>query len=41
MALAIGIELTDVIVDGGADDLFKFIDTLMNRPALLVDMEQS
>ena len=76
MALAVGIELTDVIVDGGADDdidrriisdfcqtldeteavmvvvnnifafttdpddLFKFIDTLMNRPVLLVDMEQ-
>jgi len=77
MALAIGIELTDVIVDGGAnedidrgsitdfcqtldktgavvvfvdnifsfttepDDLFKFIDTLMNRPVLLVDMEHN
>lgn len=77
MALAVGVELTDVIVDGGADedidrgsitdfcqtldksgavvvfvdnifsfttdsdDLFKFIDTLMNRPVLLVDMEHN
>ena len=77
MALAIGIELTDVIVDGGAaddidrrsiadfcqtldktgavvvfadnifsftsdpDDLFKFIDTLLIRPVLLVDMEHN
>lgn len=75
MALTLDVELTDVIVDGSAnddidrrvitdfcqtldgteavmvfvnnifsfttdpDDLFKFIDTLMNKPVLIVDME--
>lgn len=75
MALDLDVELTDVIVDGSAnddidrrvitefcqtldgteavmvfvnnifsfttdpDDLFKFIDTLMNKPVLIVDME--
>lgn len=75
MALALDVELTDVIVDGSADndidrgvitdfcqtldetdavmvfvnnifsftsdpdDLLKFVDTLMNKPVLIVDME--
>lgn len=77
MALDLDVELTDVIVDGSAnddidrrvitdfcqtldgteavmvfvnnifsfttdpDDLFKFIDTLMNKPVLIVDMEHN